>query len=170
MNRKVTNLIIVIIVLAVLIGVGVGVYFYRNQGPVIGRIQYGVSYHLTSIRPTERFAGAEMDAASYFRIETDGKNGSLYLKGLTATTAPIPFVVTNYQEGSQQTIIEFEYLLDQGEDTRIQHLTAISTDKEICIKAIELHDVRIIQQKHNEIDSLKYAVTILVFRAEQGAI
>ena len=170
MNRKVTKIIIILVVLAAIIAACIGVYFYFNQGTVEGRIQYGTRYHLTSIRPTERFAGATLSHDSYFCINTgknEGHTGQLYLKGLNATDAPIPLIITNYKEGSKQTIIEFEYILDNGEDTKIQHLTAISTKNEIRIKAVESHNVNVIQQKYNDIKSLEYEVTILVFSLDQ---
>ena len=170
-KRNITKLIICIAIIAVLIGAGVGVYFYyNNHGKIVGHIQNGEYYHLTEIRPTERFKGAQMDNTSYFRIKNDGKTGELYLVGLEATAAPIPFIVTNYKEGTKQTVIEFEYLLDNGEDTTIQHLTAISNNDEIRINAIESHRVEIIHQNHNDQDAtaLEYEVTILVFKLNSG--
>lgn len=170
MKPKVTKFIIFIVLLLVLIGSGVGLYFYLNQGPIVGSIQYGAYYHLTSIRPTDRFAGATMSHDSYFRIKTGGKTGELYLKDLTATSgAPIPFVVTNYKEGHQHTVIEFEYIINEGEKTKIQHLTAISTKNEIRIKTVETHQANVIQQNANAINSLEYEVTILVFSLDEEA-
>ncbi|MBO4726063.1 MAG: hypothetical protein J5598_00490 [Clostridia bacterium] len=168
-KRKVIKIVICLAIIVVLIGTGFGVYFYHNRGGIVGHVQYGEYYYLTEMRPTARFKGAQMNSSSYFRIKNDGKTGELYLAGLEATTTPIPFIVTNYKEGVKQTIIEFEYLLANGEDTEIQHLTAISTNDGIRINAIESHAVEIVHQNHNNKDakSLEYSVTILVFKPTQ---
>ncbi|MCQ2381980.1 MAG: hypothetical protein MJ054_01605, partial [Clostridia bacterium] len=100
---------------------------------------------------------------SCFRVRKDKKFGDLYLYGLSATDAPIPFIVTSFKETDKRTIIEFEFIIGEGEATKLQHLSATCTDKEIRIKAVEEHKVDIIQQKYNDIDSLKYEVTLLVF-------
>ncbi len=167
MKPKVIKIVIAIAILAAL-GACIGLYFYFNQGPIVGRVKIGSYYHLTEIRQTERFAGATMSHDSYFRIRADGKTGELYLKDLTATNAPIPFIVTKYQEGTKQTLIDFEYIIGQGDNTKIERLTAISTKNEIRIKALESSGVRrIIGQKRNDINSLEYEVTILVFNLEE---
>lgn len=171
MKRKVTNIVICIIVLVVLIGAGIGIYWYYNHGPVVGRIEYGKRYYLTEIRPSERFAGATFDPASYLLINENG-TGEIYLKNLTATTDPIRLIVTNYKEGIKETIIDIDYLVytgENGKDTQVQHLTAVSTKNEIRIKAKESSSVRIIQQKPNNINSLEYEVTLLVFSSKQEA-
>jgi|GEM_PF-4736134 len=167
-KRKVIKIVICLIILAALIGGGIGVYLYYHNGKVIGHIEVGEYYHLQEIRPSERFKGATMSTSSYFRIKNDGKTGELYLVGLEATATPIPLIVTSYKEGIKQTVIEFEYILDQGEDTTIQHLTAISTDTEITIKATESYAVEIIHQNSSESDpdKLEYESTILVFSKE----
>ena len=85
------------------------------------------------------------------------------MKDLKATTSPIPLTITSYKEGTKHTTIEFEYLLNNGEDTKIQRLIAISTNTEIRIKAVESHGVNVIQQKESDVSSLDYSVTILVF-------
>lgn len=173
MNRRTIKIIIGAVVLIALIGAGVAIYFFTaNSGPIVGHVKYGECYYLTEMRDTERFAGAQMNHASYFRIKNGGKTGELYLKGLTATTtgdvtAPIPLIITSYKEGPKQTVIEFEYIIGNGENTKIEHLTAISTDSEIRIKTVESHGVDVIEQKSNKIDSLDYAVTILVFKLDQ---
>ncbi|MCM1403992.1 MAG: hypothetical protein NC133_00580 [Prevotella sp.] len=170
MSRKVTKSIICVVILAAIIGVGVGVYLHYNQGPIVGKIVYGQKYYLQDIRPTERFAGATMNSASYFEINYDKKTGKLYLAGLEATTAPIPFIVTNYKEGVKQTTIEFEYLIDQGEETQLQHLQAVSDDSGIRIKAVESHGVEVIQQNvDKDLQSLDYEVTILFFAKPEAA-
>ncbi len=170
MKPKVIKIIITLVILTALIGTGIGLYiYYNNQGPIVGSVQCGAYYHLTSIRPTERFAGATMSHDSYFRIKAGGKTGELYLKDLTATNAPIPFIVTNYKESHRQTVIDFEYIIKDGENTKIQHLTAISTRNEIRIKTVESHQANVIQQNSNEINSLEYEVTILVFSLDEEA-
>lgn len=167
MSRKTTNIIFCLIILAAIAGVGIGVYVFHNHGQVVGRIEFGTKYYLTEIRPTERFAGATMDQNSYFQINHNQKTGKLYLAGLTATSAPISFIVTDYQEGTKATTIEFEYIIGTGDKTKIQHLQAISTQTEIRIKAIESHDVQnIITENPETVKSLDYLVTILVFSKE----
>lgn len=168
MKPKVIKIILGLVIIATLIGAGVGIYFYYNQGPVVGRIQFGKQYHLTSIRTTERFAGATMSKNSYFKIDTDGKTGSLYLENLTATAEPIKFVVTNYQESPKQTTIEFEYLLDDGEKTKIQTLTAVSTNDRICIYDMVSYNVGIIQEKPSDITKIEYSSLILEFKLNGG--
>ncbi len=179
MSRKVSKLIIVLVVVAIIAGVGVGLYFHYNQGPIIGRIQFGQKYYLTEIRDTERFAGATISRDSYFQINPDKQTGKLCLVGLTATTttnhdgttttAAIPFIVTNYKEGVKNTVIDFEYIIDNGEKTQIQHLQAISNNSEIRIKAVEPHNVQVIQQNPDKnLTELNYAVTILVFAAKEA--
>lgn len=167
MSRKTTKLIIVVVVLVALIGGGIGLYFALNQGPIVGHIEYDVEYHLVDIRPTERFDGAKMNRASYFKINYGGKTGELKLVGLNANSALIPLIITNYKEGIKQTVIDFEYIINQGEKTEIQHLQAISTNSEIRIQAVEKHGVGIIQQNPDEIDYLEYKVTIMVFRRQE---
>ena len=150
-----------------MIAVAAVFYFKTSEGPVIGRIKFGHEYHLSEIRPTERFAGATMDQASYFKINEDEKTGELYLKGLTATTAPIRFIVIDYQEGAKETTIIFEYIIDAGEKTTIQTLKAISTTDCITIKTVESHSIQyIIQENPDETDELDYNVTIMVFNKE----
>ena len=170
MNRRIIKYLLILIVIATMIGVGVGLYFHYHQGPIVGRIAFGQKYYLTEIRTTERFEGATMNRASYFEINNDKKTGKLYLVGLNATTAPIPFIVTNYQEGVNNTVIDFEYVIDNGEKTKIQRLQAISNDHEIRIKAVESHGVQVTQQNADKkLNSLDYAVTILVFAPQQEA-
>ena len=167
MTRKTTKIIFLCITIAALITVAVVFYFKSNQGPVVGRIIYDHEYHLTEIRPTERFAGAEMDQASYFKINADKKTGTLYLKGLTATTSPIQFIVTNYVEGVKETTITFEYIIPAGEKTVIQSLQAISTDDCITIKTVESHSIQyVIKENPEEVDRLEYNVTIMIFSKE----
>ena len=170
-KRRIIKIVICLVVLAALVGAGVGVYLHYHKGDIVGKIQYGEYYHLKEMRATERFKGATMSSSSYFRIKNDGKTGELYLVGLEASTTPIPLIITNYKEGIKQTVIEFEYLLNNGEDTEIQHLIAISTDDEIRINTVESHAVEIIHQNHNDddIDSLDYSVTILVFSLDKEA-
>lgn len=167
MTRKTTKIIFACIVLIVLTAVGFFAYFKLNEGPIIGRIDYGNKYHLVEIRPTEHFAGATMDNTSYFQINRDKKTGTLYLKGLTATAAPIEFIITQYKESPKHTTIDFEYIIPNGEDTCIQHLQAISTEKSITIKSVESHSIQdVIQQNPEKIEKLEYKVTILVFGKE----
>ena len=167
-KRKIIKIIICLVILASLIGAGIGVYAYYNHGSIIGHVEVGEYYRLKEIRPSDRFKGATMSTSSYFRIKNDGKTGELYLVGLEASATPIPLIITNYKEGIKQTVIDFEYILDKGEDTTIQHLTAISTDTEITIKAVESYGVEVIHQKNGESDpdTLEYESTILVFSKE----
>ena len=169
MKPKVVKIIIGLFILAALIGGGVGIYFYYNQGPIVGQIQYGKFYHLTSMRTTDRFAGATMSHNSYFKINTDGKTGLLYLENLTATSEPIKLIVTNYKENPKQTTIEFEYLLDNGENTKIQSLIAVSTQDRICIYDMVTYDVSIIQEKPSDINKITYSSLILEFKLDGGA-
>ena len=167
MNRKITKIIIISVAIIAVAILGIGLYKKFNQGPIVGRIEFGAKYVLTSIRPTERFAGAEYDSASYFKIDENKQTGTLYLKGLTATPAPIPFIVTSYQEGTKETVIEFEYIIGNGEDTVIEKLRAISTRNKIVIKTVEPHGIQdVITQNPGEIDKLEYNVTILEFSRE----
>ena len=167
MKRTTIKIVIALIIVALLAGIGVALYFRFNHGPITGRIQYGEIYQLESIRPTERFAGAQMSNASYFRMDKDGKTGKFYLEGLTASAAPVPFIVTNYKEGTKQTTFDIEYLIDNGDKTSLQCLTAVSTNDhnhyKICLRAVESHAVRIIQQNHDNTNSLEYPVDILIF-------
>lgn len=157
-------------ILAALIGVGVGLYFHYNQGPIVGRIVFGEEYHLQDIRPTERFDGATMNSASFFQINRNKKTGILNLEGLKATSAPIPFIVTSYKEGAKQTVIEIEYLIDNGEETQLQRLQAISDNTGIRIKAVEPHQVQVIQQNADKgLNSLEYEVTIMFFAKPEAA-
>lgn len=170
-KRKVIKIVICLVVLAAVIGTGIGVYFHYHTGTIIGHVEVGKYYYLKEIRPSERFKGATMSSSSYFRIKNEGKTGELYLVGLEASSTPIPLIVTNYKEGIKQTVIEFEYILktgENGEDTKIQHLTAISTDTEITIKAVETYTVEVIHQKSGDTDpdALEYESTILVFNKE----
>ena len=170
MSRKVTKSIFFVIILAAIAGVGIGLYFHYNQGPIVGRIVFGKPYYLQDIRPTERFAGATMDANSYFEINTDKKRGVLNLKGLKATSAPIPFIVTSYKEGVKNTVIEIEYLIDNGEEPKLQRLKAISDNSGIRIKSVESHSVEVIQQNADkDLKSLEYEVTILYFAKPEVA-
>lgn len=169
MKRTVIKIVIAIVIVAILAGAGVALYFHFNSGPITGRVKYGKYYYLEALRPTEQFEGATMNKASYLRINQDGTTGRLYLEGLTATNAPIPLIITNYQEGTKQTTFEIEYLINQGEDTKIQHLTAISTNDCITIRSVESHDVHIIQQKHDQTNTLDYEVDILIFKLNQEA-
>jgi len=167
MSRKTTKIIFACVVVVALIAVGAVFYWKSNDGPVVGRINYGHEYHLAEIRPTERFAGVQMDQASYFKINEDKMTGEMYLKGLTATTAPIKFIVTSYKEGPKNTVINFEYIIPNGEKTTIQSLQATSTDEYITIKADEFHSIQdVITLNPEEIDKLEYNVTILVFSKE----
>lgn len=168
MSRKTTKIIFALIIVAVIIGGGIGVYFYNQKGPIVGRIEFGKKYYLSEIRQTERFAGATMDRSSYFLINyDDNRTGKLYLAGLEATSAAIPFIVTSYKEGVKETVIEFEFIIGNGNDTKIQYMKATSTNNEIRIKAVEKHGVKnIISQNPDDLDYLDYLVTILVFRKE----
>ncbi len=176
MKRTVTKIIIVLIVVAALVGVGVTVYIRNNNGPIIGSVKLGTRYHLESIRPnTDRFAGATMSSDSYFYLNTDAKSGKFYLKDLTATNESIPFIVTNYKESNKQTEFNIAYLINNGADTKIQYLRAISKNDKIYFKAVESHTVKIIHQKHDDINSddgkeiLDYEVDILVFSLTKEA-
>ena len=170
MKRKtIIKIVIALIVVLALVGAGVAVYLHYNGGPIVGRIQTGKYYHLESIVKTDRFAGATMSNASYFRVNSDGTTGVFYLEGLTATSDSIPFIITKYQEGTKETTFEIEYLINNGEDTRIQTLTAISTDNKIRLQAIKSHSVRVIQQKNENIDHLDYPVDVLVFTLNEEA-
>lgn len=175
MSKRITKIIILSLILIVAIGTAIGVYILSTRGPIIGRIEFGTRYTLKEIRTTDRFAGATMSTDSYFVINTNKKTGSLYLKDLTATTSggittPISFIVTNYKETTSGTIIDFEYIISNGNDTIIQSLQAISNNTEIRIKTVESHEVSniIAQNPHkvNPVDPLEYEVTILVFSKE----
>ncbi len=171
MTRKTTNLVVCLIVVAVLIGAGIGVYFYYNNGPIVGRIKYGERYYMTAMRPTERFNGATVNRASYLIFNENG-TGIIHFEDLSAPNDTVALIVTNYKEGIRETIIELEYLVysgTDGKDTKVQHLTAISTNDEIKIKAVESHPVNVIQQRPNDITQLKYEVTIMSFRTNQEA-
>ena len=168
MNKKTIRIIVIVVVLIILIGVGVGVYFYQNQGPAVGSIQYGKKYNLTSIKASEQFKGATMTKDSFLRFKLDHTTGEMYLKDLEACPySPIPLIVTNYKESHKQTIIEFEYVLNQGENTRVQHLIAVSTKDKISIYADETYNVKITQQKPTDINQLKYSSLVLEFSLEQ---
>ena len=169
MSRRAIKIVITLVVIATLIGAAIGLYFYHNHGPIVGRVKFGEFYYLDEIRPTARFKGATMSKESYFHIDADGKTGRFYLKDLEATTAPIEFIVTDYHENNHQTTFDLEYIIGNGNDTKIQYLTAISTDDKICIKTVEKHDVRIIQQKYDETDSIEYEVETLIFKLTQEA-
>ena len=54
-------------------------------------------------------------------------------------------------------------------DTKIQHLQAISTKDSIEIKSVESHSVHVISQNAEDIKSLEYQVTLLVFSKEVTA-
>ena len=167
MSRKTTKIIFLVVILIAVIGTGIGVYAYSHSGPIVGKIDFGTSYYLSEIRPTERFKGATMNSGSYFQINLDRQTGNLYLAGLEASDSPIPFIVTSYKEGVKSTIIDFEYIIGAGNDTQIQRLQAVSTNTEIRIKTVETHGVQdVITQNPTDIDSLEYSVTILVFRKE----
>ena len=167
MNRKTTKIILISIIVIALILVGVALFLKFNQGQIVGRIEFGTEYHLTEIRPTDRFEGAIMSKDSYIKINHDQKTGVLYLKGLNASTSPIPFIITNYKEGPKNTTIDFEYIIDQGEKTVVQSLQAISTDDKITVKTVESHAIKfIINEKAGEIENLDYNVKILVFSKE----
>ena len=164
MKRR-NKIIIFVVLLVALIGVGVGLYFNLNQGPIVGHIEFGNKYFLSEIRPTKRFEGATMNSGSYFQINHDRQTGNLHLVGLTGDTDTISFIVTSYKEGVQHTTIEFEYIVYDGNDTKIHRLQAISTNTEIRIKAVEPHGIQtVISQNPEDIDYLDYSVTILVFR------
>ena len=170
MNRKVVKITILVVVLVALVGGAIGLYLHFHKGPIVGRIQFGAKYNLVEINPTELFAGAEMSSESYFEINANKQTGRLYLKGLTATnSAPLSFIVTKYKEGIKETVIEFEFIIDNGEKTKIQRLKAISTNKEIRIKDNIDHAVSIIEQNPNDITSLKYTSTLLVFQRQEVA-
>lgn len=170
MNRKITKIIILCVTLIVLTTGGVGLYFYFNQSQAVGKIEFGKKYYLSEIRETERFAGAKIDASSYFEIKHDQKTGVLYLAGLTATSKPIPFIVTNYKESAKETVIDFEYILGNGEETKIEHLRAISTETCIYITNAEKHNVQyIIGQNPTDLKELTYDVIILIFKKELTA-
>ena len=169
MKRRTINIIIVFIVLLVLIGTGIGIYFVMQQGPAVGSVEGGKRYYLSEIHPTDLFKGAQFNSESYFQIKKDRKTGEIYLK-IDDSTTPIPFIITKYKETNKDTIIEFEYVRyagDDGEETHIQRLTAISTKDEIRIKNVESHDIRVIQQDPTQIDKLEYTVTVLVFKSNQ---
>lgn len=167
MSRKTTKIIFVCVAVVVLAVAGILLYNKLNEGPIIGRIEYGIKYHLTEIRPTDRFAGATMDNASYFQVNRDKKTGTLYLKDLDATSAPIEFIVTDYKESTKHTIINFEFIIPAGEDTAIQHLQAISTKNFITIKTVEAHAVQdIIKENPEKVEKLEYSVPILIFGKE----
>ena len=167
MSRRTTKIIFIFVIIAIIIAAGLGIYFFHNRGPIVGKISFGTKYYLTELRPTNRFAGATMSADSYFEINRDKQTGNLYLVGLTASSTPIPFIVTSYKESNKETIIEFEYILNNGEDTTIQRLRAISDDQRICIRAVETHGVQsIISQDPDKTDSLDYNVDILIFTKE----
>ena len=179
MNRKITKIVIFGVIAIIIIAAIVGFFFMREQGPITGKIEFGKEYYLKEIRPTDRFKGATINVASYFKVNEDQKTGELYLDGLIATTdtetgitAPIQFIVTNYHESTQKTTIDFAYILyagENGEDTKIQHLQAISTKDSIKIKSVESHSVHVISQNAEDIKSLEYQVTLLVFSKEVTA-
>lgn len=168
MSRKTSKIILALVIVAVMIGAGIGVYFYNQKGPIVGRIEFGTKYYLSEIRETERFAGAKMNRNSYFLINyEDHTTGKLYLAGLEATTTAIPFIVTSYKEGVKGTVIEFEFIIGNGNDTKIQYMKATSTNDEIRIKAVEKHGIKnIISENPKDLKYLDYSVTIFVFRKE----
>ena len=170
MKRTVIKIIIALVIVAILAGAGVVLYFRYNSGPIVGRVKYGAYYSLTEMRDTDQFAGATMSSASYFHIDTDGKTGKFYLEGLTATDSPVPFIITNYKETNRKTTFDIEYLIGNGNDTHIEHLTATSVGNRITIQADQSHAVRIIKQKkQGDTDSLEYPVDILIFECKEDA-
>ncbi len=167
MNRKVIRIILICTIIATIIVGGFLVYFFANKGDIVGRIDFGTKYYLSEIRETERFAGATANPTSYFEIKHDQKTGNLYLAGLTATNKAIPFIVTSYKEGTKETTIQFEYILNQGDDTIIERLTAVSTKDCIYIKSKERHGIQdVITQNPSDIKELTYEVIILIFNKE----
>ena len=169
MSRRTTKIIFVFVIIAIIIAAGLGIYFFHSRGPIVGKISFGTKYILTELRTTERFAGATIseEEDGYFEINHDKQTGNLYLVGLTASSTPIPFIVTSYKESNKETVIEFEYILNNGEDTTIQRLRAISDDQRICIRAVETHGVQsIISQDPDKTESLDYNVDILIFTKE----
>ena len=173
MNRKTTKIIICLVVLAAIIGTGIGFYLYNHHNAT-DHIDLGTPYYLKDIRPTERFAGAEINQTSYFQINRNKRTGTLYLAGLKATTdastgrtAAVPFIVTRYQNDVKQTTIEFEYIIDAGDKTQIQRLKAVCKKGEIRISTVESHGIQdVITQNPENIKHLDYMVTILVFTKE----
>lgn len=167
MSKRTTKIVLISVIIALMIGIAVCVYIFFLRGPIVGKIEFGTRYQLKEIRPTERFKGASMSTDSYFQINNDKKTGKLYLKDLNATSAPIPFIVTNYQEKTRETIIDFEYIISNGDETEIHFLRAVSNESEIRIKTVETHGIHnIIAQKPHQIEPLDYNVTILVFSKE----
>ena len=169
MTRKTTKIIFVSIAIIAIIAVAFVLYFKFNsdEDSITNEIEFGHEYHLTEFRPSERFAGVNLDQASYIKFNEDQQTGELYLKGLSASATPIPFIVTNYKQKSKETIIDFEYIIDQGEKTAVQSLQAISANNSITIKTIESHSIQyIIAQDPEEIDKLEYSVISMVFSKE----
>ena len=77
------------------------------------------------------------------------------------------FELIDYQEGTKETTIIFEYIIDAGEKTTIQTFKAISTTDCITIKTVESHSIQyIIQENPDETDELDYNVTLMVFNKE----
>lgn len=167
MNRKAIKIILICVLIATIIAGGFVVYFLVNKGKVVGKIEFGTKYYLSEIRETERFEGATVNKSSYFEIKHDKKTGNLYLAGFTATDKPIAFIVTSYKEGPKETVIEFEYIINKGDETIIEHLKAVSTEECIYIKSNERHSVQdIITQNPTDIKELTYEVIILIFNKE----
>lgn len=167
MKSKLIKIIALFVGIGIVVAAGLGLYFSFNYGPVAGEIDFDTEYHLSEFHPTDKFKGAIMNKDSYFKINADKTTGTLYLVGLEATTDPIPFIVTKYKESNKYTEIFFEYIINNGNDTSIQHLKAISTTNQIIIKSIEAHSVKdIIQQNPEDISELEYEVDILIFTKE----
>ncbi len=169
MKSKVIKILALLVGLGIIAAAGLGLYFSFTSGPSDGKFQFGVEYHMTEIRKSDKFKGATLDTNSYFKINGDQKTGVLYLVGLEATNESIPFVVTKYDESKNKTIIHLDYIIYNGDDTYIQKLQAISTNNRIEIKSVESHGIQdIIQQNPSEIDQLEYEVTIMVFSKESA--
>lgn len=164
MSRRAIKILISSILILVLMGAAIGIYIHNNSGPIVGRVQNGAYYHLTSFVQSERFPGmTTITPDSYFRIDSDGKTGKMYLNGLSTTDAPIPFIITSYNESNKETTFQIEYIIPDGEATKIQSLTAVSQNNTITLRGVQSYDVRVIQQQHNDISSLKYEIDLLTF-------
>ena len=167
MKSKTIKIIALFVGLGIIAAAGIGLYLSFQRGPVIGKVEFGTEYHLSEIHKTEKFQGAYMNPASYFKINDDKTTGVLYLAGLEATSEPIPFIVTKFEESNKQTVIHLQYIINQGNDTRIQYLQAISTNDRISIKNVESHGIQdVITENPGDISELEYEITIMVFRKE----
>ena len=167
MKSKVIKILALFVGLGIVIATGFGLYLSFTGDKDTTSFEFGTEYHMTEMRSTDKFKGMQMDTNSYFKINEDKQTGTLYLVGLEASSETIPFIVTKFEELKSKTVIHIDYIIYNGNDTRVQSLSVIYANNSLEIKNVESHGVQdVIQQNPTDIKQLDYEVTIIKFAKE----